>query len=77
MPSYTSHLKSLHAPASYREFNTTRHLTFMASGLAMVERLHRAGVPHDVIQPIIGDGQMGAAMITESLDSMDHVKYKN
>jgi acyl-CoA reductase-like NAD-dependent aldehyde dehydrogenase len=40
------------------------------TGLAMVERLHAAGVPAEVIQPVIGDGAVGAALVEADIDAV-------
>lgn len=40
------------------------------SGLAMVEHLHAAGVPADVIQPVIGAGAVGAALVDAPIDAV-------
>lgn len=40
------------------------------SGLAMVERLRDAGVPADVIQPVLGAGEAGAALVEADIDAV-------
>ncbi|HSP97043.1 MAG TPA: aldehyde dehydrogenase family protein [Candidatus Dormibacteraeota bacterium] len=40
------------------------------TGLAMTERLHAAGVPADVIQPVIGAGEVGAALVAADIDAV-------
>jgi acyl-CoA reductase-like NAD-dependent aldehyde dehydrogenase len=38
------------------------------TGLAMVEALHKSGVPADVMVPVIGAGDVGAAILREPID---------
>ena len=40
------------------------------TGLAMVERLRESGVPADVIQPVIGGGDVGAALVDADIDAV-------
>jgi acyl-CoA reductase-like NAD-dependent aldehyde dehydrogenase len=40
------------------------------TGLAIVERLHAAGVPADVMQPVIGAGEIGAALVDADVDAI-------
>jgi acyl-CoA reductase-like NAD-dependent aldehyde dehydrogenase len=40
------------------------------TGLAIVERLHAAGVPADVMQPVIGAGDVGAAVVAADIDAV-------
>jgi len=40
------------------------------TGLAIVERLHAAGVPADVILPVIGGGDVGAALVAADVDAI-------
>ncbi len=40
------------------------------TGLAIVDRLHAAGVPADVIQPVIGAGEIGAALVDADVDAI-------
>jgi acyl-CoA reductase-like NAD-dependent aldehyde dehydrogenase len=40
------------------------------SGLAIVERLHAAGVPESVVQAVIGDGVVGAALVAAPIDGV-------
>jgi acyl-CoA reductase-like NAD-dependent aldehyde dehydrogenase len=40
------------------------------TGLAIVERLHAAGVPADVILPVIGGGDVGAAVVAADVDAI-------
>lgn len=40
------------------------------TGLAMVALLHEAGVPGDVVQAVIGDGQAGAALLEQPIDGV-------
>ena len=39
-----------------------------ADGLAIVDALHEAGVPVDVVQCVIGGGAVGAALVTAGVD---------
>jgi len=38
------------------------------TGLAMVDALHKSGVPDDVMIPIVGGGEAGAAILREPID---------
>ncbi|MEO8605444.1 MAG: aldehyde dehydrogenase family protein [bacterium] len=40
------------------------------SGLAIVERLHAAGVPADVLHAVVGDGAVGAALVAADVDAI-------
>ncbi len=40
------------------------------TGLALVERLHAAGVPADVVQPVIGAGDVGATLVDADVDAI-------
>lgn len=40
------------------------------TGLAMVERLHDAGVPADVMPAVVGDGAIGAALVDADVDAI-------
>ncbi|MBX3026806.1 aldehyde dehydrogenase family protein [bacterium] len=40
------------------------------TGLAMVERLRDAGVPADVVQPVVGGGEAGAALVEADIDAV-------
>jgi acyl-CoA reductase-like NAD-dependent aldehyde dehydrogenase len=40
------------------------------TGLAIVERLHAAGVPADVMVPVIGAGDAGAALLEQPVDAV-------
>jgi acyl-CoA reductase-like NAD-dependent aldehyde dehydrogenase len=40
------------------------------SGLAIVERLHDAGVPTAVMQAVVGDGAVGAALVAADVDAI-------
>ena len=40
------------------------------SGLAMARLLHAAGVPKDVFVPLIGTGEVGAALMAQKIDGM-------
>ena len=40
------------------------------SGLAIVERLHDAGVPAAVMQAVVGDGAVGAALVAADVDAI-------
>ncbi|HTJ81854.1 MAG TPA: aldehyde dehydrogenase family protein [Polyangiaceae bacterium] len=38
------------------------------TGLAMVEALHKSGVPADIMVPVVGAGDVGAAILREPID---------
>jgi len=40
------------------------------SGLHMVEMLHAAGVPEDIVVPVVGDGKTGAALLRQPVDGV-------
>jgi acyl-CoA reductase-like NAD-dependent aldehyde dehydrogenase len=40
------------------------------TGLAIAELLHDAGVPADAFIPLVGDGQVGAALVTQPIDGV-------
>ncbi|MDX2169194.1 MAG: aldehyde dehydrogenase family protein [Deltaproteobacteria bacterium] len=40
------------------------------TGLAIVERLHAAGVPAAVVQAVVGDGAVGAALVAAPVDGV-------
>lgn len=40
------------------------------TGLAIIERLHTAGVPADVVAPVVGGGEIGAALLAAPIDAV-------
>ena len=40
------------------------------TGVAMVERLHAAGIPGDVVHVLVGGGDIGAALVDEDVDGV-------
>ncbi len=40
------------------------------TGLAIVRLLHEAGVPADVLAPVIGDGAVGTALLAQKIDGL-------
>lgn len=49
-------------------YKPSEHSTL--TGLAIAERLHAAGVPDDVLIPVIGAGEVGAALVASPVDGV-------